>query len=120
MSYWCVCQKSFPYWMKGEFSDAYVEMVAAHFHGDILRHYLQHCTIKFLPLLIDDPSTNYVPPSLTGKKCYHFPYYKLNEMPENISTPDVIHDPHFASLKSLHDMMLTGGQGTPVADQGGL
>ena len=99
-------------------ADAHVVMVKAHFHSDALRHYLQHCAEKFLPLLINDPSTNYVPPSLAGQKCYYFPYYKLNDMPENISTFDVIRHPDFASLKSLV-YMLTGQQEIP-ADQGGL
>ena len=100
-------------------AEAHVEMVEAHFHSDILRHYLQQYADKFLPLLINDPSTDYVPPSLTGQKCYYFPYYKLNDMPENVSANDVIHHPNFASLKSLVDM-LTGQQEIPLADQGGL
>ena len=98
----------------------YIEMVTAHFHSHILGHYLQRYAEKFLPLLINDPSTDYVPASLKGQECYYFPYYKLNEMPENISTHDVIHHPNFSSLKSLVDMLLTGQQETPVADQGRL
>ena len=61
---------------------------------------------------------SYVPPSLARQKYYCFPYYKLNELSENISTFDVIHHADFASLKSLVDM-LTGQQEIP-ADQGGL
>lgn len=100
-------------------ADAHVVMVAAYFHSQSLRHFLQQRADKFLPLLINDPSTDYIPPSLARQKCYYFPYYKLNELSENISTFDVIHHPDFASLKSLVDMLLTGQQEIP-ADQGGL
>ena len=100
-------------------TDAHVVMVAAHIHSWILRHYLQQYADKFLPLLINDPSTDYIPPRLAEQKCYYFPYYKLNELSENISIYDVVHHPDFASLKSLVDM-LTGQQETLVVDQGGL
>ena len=96
-------------------ANAHVEMVAAHFDSLVLGHFLQHYAKKFLPLLVNDPSTNYVPPSLSRQICYYFPYYKLNEMPENVSTHAVLNHPDFASLKSLVDM-LTRQQETPAAD----
>ena len=86
--------------MLDEEVDAHVEMVAAHIDSQILRQHLQQCTQKFLPLYINDPSTDY-PPSLSENAWYYFPYDKLYEMPEDITAHEVLDHPDFASLKRL-------------------
>ena len=101
-------------------ADGHVEMVAAHIPSDILRYYLQHYPEKFLPLSINNPSTDYVPASLIGQECYYFPYDKLCEMSQKASTQEVMHHADFASLKSLVDMLTGQLQETAEVDQGEL
>ena len=99
-------------------ADAYVEMVAAHIHSQNLRPYLQQYAENFLPLLITNPSTDYVPPSLSKQTCYYFPYDKLNDMSENVSTLEVLDHPDFASLKKL--VATLTGPFVAEVKQGGL
>ena len=92
--------------------DARLQMVAGYIDCLTLRHYLQEGAHKFLPLFINNPSEEYVPPSLSGKTCYYFPYDKLIEMPENVSAQQVLDHPDFTSLRSLV-ATLTGQQEIP-------
>jgi len=80
--------------------NARVEMVAANIDRLTLRHYLQSGAKKFLPLFINDSSAN-VPPNLSGKTSYHFPYDKLSQLPRDIIAHQVIEHPEFASLRNL-------------------
>ena len=94
--------------------NARVEMVAAHIDRLTLRHHLEDGAQKVLPLFINDPLANCVPPSLSGKTCYHFPYDKLvNEIPENATAKQILDHPDFASLRSLVASM-TRQQEIPV------
>ena len=97
--------------------NARLQMVAGYIDRLTLRYYLQEGAQKVLPLFINNPSAEYVPPSLSGKTRYYFPYDKLNEMPENIPALEVLNDPAFASLRSLV-ATLTGQQEFPPPDLG--
>ena len=90
---------------------AHIGMVAGHIESKILKQHLQQGTDNVLPLFINDPSPDYMPPSLAGKTCYNFPYDKLSEMPED----QVIDHHDFATLKDLVTMM-TGQQEIVVPD----
>ena len=92
--------------------NARLQMVAGYIDRLTLRYYLQEDAHKVLPLIINNPSEEYVPSNLSGKTCYYFPYDKLVEIPENVSTQEVLDHPDFASLRSLV-AMLTGQQETP-------
>ena len=92
--------------------NACLRMVAGYIDRLTLRHYLQEGAHKFLPLFINNPSEEYVPPSLSGKTRYYFPYDKLVEMPENVSAQQVLDHPDFGSMRSLV-ATLTGQQEIP-------
>ena len=92
--------------------NARLEMVAGNIDCLTLRHYLQDGAHKVLPLFINNPSDEYVPSYLSGRTRYYFPYDKLDEMPENVSTQEVLNHPAFASLRSLV-ATLTGQQEIP-------
>ena len=81
--------------------NARLQMVAGYIDSFTLRHFLQEDAHKVLPLFINNPSEEYVPPNLSGRTCYNFPYDKLDEMAENVSTQEVLNHPDFASLRSL-------------------
>ena len=92
---------------------ARVEMAAAYINRLTLRYYLQQSAQNFLPLYINDPSANFIPPNLSGKTCYHFPYNKLlSEIPES-TAHEVLDHPDFTSLRSLV-ATLTGQQEIPT------
>ena len=114
-----VCSPKMIFLLDESNANAHVEMVAAHIPSHTLRLYLQHYPEKFLPLSINDPSTDYVPASLSKQTCFYFPYDKLCEMSHKASTQEVMLHPDFTSLKSLVDM-LTGQQETAEVDQGEL
>ena len=97
--------------------NARLQMVAGYIDSFTLKHFLQEDAHKVLPLFINDPSEEYVPPSLSGKTRYYFPYDKLNKMPENVSAQQVLDHPDFASLRSLV-AMLTGQQEIPPPHYG--
>ena len=97
--------------------NARLEMVAGNIDRLTLRHYLQDGAHKVLPLFINNPSDEYVPPYLSGRTRYYFPYDKLDEMPENVSTQEVLNHPAFTSLRSLV-ATLTGQQENPPPDLG--
>ena len=78
-----------------------VDMVAGSIDRMTLRHYLQQGARRVLPLFINKPSDECVPPSLSGKTRYYFPYDRLLEMPEDVTTPDLLSHPDFTSLRSL-------------------
>ena len=95
-----------------------VEMVAAYIGRLALRHYLEKEVQKFLPLCINDSPANCIPPNLSGKICYHFPYNKLlSQIPEGATAHEVLDYPDFASLRSLV-ATLTGQQETPAPSIG--
>ena len=94
-----------------------VDMVAGHIDRLTLRHYLQEGAHKFLPVIINDPTADYIPPNLSGKTCYHFPYNKLCETREDISANEVLDLPDFVSLRTLV-ATLTGQQENPAPDVG--
>ena len=81
--------------------NAKIKMVAGSIDRLTLRHYLQQGAQKVLPLFINEPSDKCVPPSLSEKTRYYFPYDRLNEMPEDVTTQQVINHPDFTSLRSL-------------------
>ena len=81
--------------------NARLQMVAGYIDRLTLRYYLQQGAHRVLPLFINNPAVDYVPPSLSNKTRYYFPYDKLNELPENVSTQAVLNHPDFASLRSL-------------------
>ena len=97
--------------------NARLQMVAGYIDRLTLRHYLEQGAQRVLPLFINNPAAEYVPPSLSGKTRYHFPYDKLNEMAEDVSPHEVLNDPDFASLRSLV-ATLTGQQEFPPPDLG--
>ena len=92
--------------------NAHLQMVAGYIDSFTLRHFLQEDAHKVLPLFINNPSEEYVPPSLSGRTRYYFPYDKLDEMAENVSAHEVLNHPDFASLRSLV-ATLTGQQEIP-------
>ena len=81
--------------------NACVEMAAGYIDRLALRHYLQQGAQRVLPLFINNPSADYVPPSLSGKTWYHFPCDTLAEMPEDVLPEQVLDHPAFNSLRSL-------------------
>ena len=81
--------------------NACVEMVVGHIDRLTLRHYLQQDAQRVLPLFINKSSADFVPPSLSGKTWYHFPYDILAEMPEDVLPEQVMEHPAFTSLRSL-------------------
>ena len=89
--------------------NARLEMVAGYIDRLTLRYYLQEGACKVLPVFINNRSDEYVPPSLSGRTHYYFPYDKLDEMPENVTPQQVLNHPDFASLRSLV-ATLTGQQ----------
>lgn len=94
--------------------NARIEMVAAYIDRLTLRYHLEEGAQKIFPVFINDPSANCVPPSLSGKTCYHFPYDKLlYELPECATAEQVLGHPDFASLRSLV-ASLTGQQEIPA------
>ena len=99
----------------------YILMTATYITGQVLRQCLQQYPQSFLPIIINDVSTDYVPPILSRQTCYHFPYNKLYEMPEDVTPRGVIHHPDFTSVRRLVTE-LTGLQEFPPAnvDQGDL
>ena len=92
-----------------------IEMVAGHIDSKILRQHLQPGIDNVLPLFINNPLPDYVPPSLAGKTCYNFPYNKLFEMPEDVSIHQVLNHHDFASLKCLVTIV-TGQQIISIPD----
>ena len=102
--------------------NARIEMAVAHINRLTLRHYLQQSAQKFLPLCINDPSANYIPPNLSGKTRYDFPYNKLlSEIPQGTTAHEVLDYPDFTSLRSLV-ATLTGQREipTPIPGTGNL
>ena len=98
--------------------NARVEMAAAYINRLTLKHYLEQGVQKYLPLCINDPPPNCIPPTLLGKTQYHFPYNKLlSEIPEGTTAHEVLDYPDFASLRSLV-ATLTGQQETPIPSIG--
>ena len=94
--------------------NARVEMAEAFIDRLTLKYYLQQDAQKCLPLCIDDTSANCIPPNLSLKTCYHFPFNKLlSEIPKGTTAHEVLDHPDFASLRSLI-ATLTGQQETPV------
>ena len=87
--------------LEEENESADIEMVKANINCMTLKRYLQQGADNVLPLFINNPSPDYVPPSLAGKTCYDFPYDKLFEMPEDILAYQVLDHPDFVSLKNL-------------------
>lgn len=81
--------------------NARVQMVGGYIDRLALRHHLQEGAQRVLPLFINNSSAHYVPPSLSGKTWYHFPYDTLAELPEEISPLQVLNHPDFTSLRSL-------------------
>ena len=94
---------------------AYIEMVAGHIESKILKQHLQQGADNVLPLFINNYLPDHMPPSLAGKTRYNFPYDKLFEMPEDVSTHQVLNHHDFASLKHLVTAV-TGQQVIPVPD----
>ena len=98
--------------------NARVEMAAAYIDRLTLKQYLQQGVQRFLPLCINDTSANCIPPNLSGKTLYYFPYNKLlSEIPEGTTAPEVLDHPDFASLRSLV-ATLTGQQETAIPSIG--
>ena len=98
--------------------NARVEMAAAHINCLTLKHHLEQGVQKCLPVCINDPPANCIPPILLRKTCYHFPYNKLlSEIPEGTTAHEVLDHPDFASLRSLV-ATLTGQQETPIPSIG--
>ena len=81
--------------------NACVQMVGGYIDRLTLRHYLQQGAQRVLPLFINNLSADYVPPSLSGKTKYHFPYDTLANLPEDILPEQVLNHPSFTSLRSL-------------------
>jgi len=86
-----------------------VNMAVSHIDRLTLRQLLNDHTAKFLPLCIDDTSTNYIPLNLKGKIVYHFPF---NKLPENATPQQLLEHPDFTSLRTLV-ATLTGQQQIP-------
>lgn len=111
-----VCSSTMISALEEKNDDACVKMVEGFIHCQTLRYYLKEYAQKFLPLCINDPSPNCVPPSL-GKTCYYFPYDKLlHEIPEDATTDQLLNHPDFASLRNLVDK-LNRQQNVPMHNQ---
>jgi len=99
--------------------NAKVQMVYGHIDRLTLRHLIVSYTTRFLPVFISDHSDpKYVPPSLSGKTFYHFPYELLDRIPQNISPQRLLDFRGFASFRSLI-ATLTGQQENPPPHIGG-
>ena len=96
-----VCSPTMITTLEERSDNARVEMIGGYIDSLTLRHYLQQGAQKVLPLFINKSSTDYVPPSLSGKTWYHFPYDTLAELPKSISPQEVLNHPSFTSLRSL-------------------
>ena len=92
--------------------NACVEMVAGSIDRLTLRHYLQQGAQRVLPLFINESSDECVPPCLSGKTRYYFPYDRLLDMPEDVTTPQLLNHSDFTSLRSLV-ATLTGQKENP-------
>ena len=98
--------------------NASIEMAAASIDRLTLRRYLQQGVQNILPLCINDSSTDYIPPNLSGKTCYYFPYNKLmSDIPEGTTAHKVLDHPDFTSLRCLV-ATLTGQQENPIPNVG--
>ena len=79
-----------------------VQMVYGHIDRLTLRHLIVSNTRKFIPVFISDHSDpEYVPPSLSGKTFYHFPYELINQYPQDVSPEVLLRYKEFASFKGL-------------------
>lgn len=97
-----VCSPTMIATLEERSDNARVQMVAGYIDRLALRHYLEEGAHKFVPLFINDDSLpGCVPPSLSGKTCYNFPYDKLTEIPDNATAKQILDHPDFASLRSL-------------------
>ena len=96
-----VCSPTMIATLEERSDNACVQMVGGYIDRLTLRHYLQQGAHRVLPLFINKSSADYVPPSLSGKTWYQFPYNILAEMPENVSPLQVLEHPSFTSLRSL-------------------
>ena len=74
-----------------------INMCAGHIDSLTLRSLLQKYTDSFI-LLIDPTLSHLVPPILSGKITYQFPFSKV---PLNITTDQLLDHPDFTSLRSL-------------------
>lgn len=97
-----VCSSTMITTLEERSDNARVEMVGGYIDRLTLRHYLEKGAQQFLPIFINDDSlTDCVPPSLSGRTCYYFPYDKLTKIPENSTAKQILDHPDFASLRSL-------------------
>jgi len=82
--------------------NAKVQMICGHIDRLTLRHLIVSNTRKFIPVFISDQSIEeYVPPSLSGKTYYHFPYELINKIPQGATPDQILRYRQFSSLKSL-------------------
>ena len=90
--------------------NAKVQMVYGHIDRLTLRHFIVSNTTRFLPVFISDHfDPKYAPPSLSGRKFYHFPYELMDRIPQNISPQGLLDYRGFDSFRSLV-ATLTGQQ----------
>ena len=93
--------------------NAKVQMVYGHIDRLTLRHLIVSNTTRFLPVFISDHSDpTYVPPSLSGREFYHFPYELMDRIPQSISPQGLLDFRGFSSFRSLV-ATLTGQQENP-------
>lgn len=109
-----VCSPTMISLLEERSDNARVEMVVANIDRLTFRYYLQQGVHKTFPLFINNPSTNYVPPILSGKTCYNFPYDKI---PENVPAHELLNYPDFALMRNLV-ATLTGQHEIPAPSVG--
>jgi len=103
-----VCTPKMITFLEESLDNLRIDMCVGYIDRLTLRNLLQKYTKNFIPL-IDPTSSHLVPPVLSGKITYQFPFSKV---PLNITIDQLLDHPDFTSLKSLV-ATLSGQQENP-------